>query len=129
MVRVVWSRIYKVSRSLGLSRSVLHTDVTPSSSTYFSSLTPKLCFQLKDTEAQQRECFHLPTIRNQLQWLALILWAPHSHQDTNCQTSLTVIIHHPECASVVHLLLYFEWTHSESSFIAAQQNLLVCTEP
>ena len=128
MVRVVWSRIYKVSRSLGLSRSVLHTDVTPSSSTYFSSLTPKLCFQ-QDTETQQRECFHLPTIRNQLQWLALILWASQSHQDTSCQTSLTVIIHHAECASVVHLLRHFEWTHSESPFIAAQQTLLVCTEP
>ena len=113
MGRVVWSRISKISRSSGLPISVLHTDVIPSpSSAHFPSLSPKLLSLMTRYWSPARECFHLPTIRNQLQWLALILWAPHSHQETSCQTSLTVIIHHPECASLVHLLLHFEWTHS-----------------
>ena len=123
MVRVMWNKICKVSNS------VFHIVVTPSPSpTYFPSLTPKLCLRWQDTKVIEG----IPLIYQQL-GTSCSDWHLHCGLITLAKTKvvqqyLTVIMHHPECVSVVRLLLHFEWTPSESPFIPAQQTLLVCTE-
>lgn len=129
MVRVMWNKICKVSNS------VFHIDVTPSPSpTYFPSLTPKLCLQWQDTKVQWRNPFKsIKFLIYQQLGTSCSDWHLHCALLTLAKTKviqhdLTVIMHHPECVSVVRLLLHFEWTPSESPFIPAQQTLLVCTE-